>query len=159
MVLFLLFGLQAVIGWWMVASGFEDRVSVAPYRLAIHLGAAILLLGAVIWIALDYLRGKGAGRTPGHALWFVALVYLQMLLGALVAGLHAGLVYNTWPDMNGRIIPEDAFALSPSWRNLFENPALAQFDHRMVAYAVAALVVLVYARAIKLGKGLPMNSG
>jgi len=159
LVLFLLGGLQGFIGWWMVSSGFEDRVSVAPYRLAIHLGAAILLLGAMIWIALDYLRGKGGRRTPGYALWFIALVYLQMLLGALVAGLHAGLVYNTWPDMNGKVIPEDAFALSPFWRNLFENPALAQFDHRMVAYAVAALVVLVYARAIKLGKGLPKNSG
>jgi cytochrome c oxidase assembly protein subunit 15 len=158
-VLFLLGGLQGAIGWWMVASGLEVRVSVAPYRLAIHLGAAIILLGAMIWTALDYLRGRGEGRVPGHALGFVGLVYLQMLLGALVAGLHAGLIYNTWPDMNGQFFPEDGFALSPWWRNFFENPALAQFDHRMVAYAVAALVVVIYRRAIRLGKGQARNSG
>jgi cytochrome c oxidase assembly protein subunit 15 len=158
-VLFMLGGLQGLIGWWMVASGLEVRVSVAPYRLAIHLGAAIILLGAMIWTALDYLRGRGEGKAPGYALGFVALVYLQMLLGALVAGLHAGLVYNTWPDMNGQFFPEDGFALSPWWRNFFENPALAQFDHRMVAYAVAALVVVIYTRAIRLGKGQAKNSG
>lgn len=158
-VLFLLGGLQGAIGWWMVASGLEVRVSVAPYRLAIHLGAAIILLGAMVWTALDYLRGKGEGRTPRYALGFIALVYVQMLLGALVAGLHAGLIYNTWPDMNGQFVPEDAFALTPLWRNVFENPALAQFDHRMVAYAVAALVVLIYARAIRLGKGWAKSSG
>jgi cytochrome c oxidase assembly protein subunit 15 len=158
-VLFLLGGLQGFIGWWMVSSGFEARTSVSQYRLAIHLGAAILLLGAVLWIALDYLRGKGEGRAPRYVLGLIGLVYVQMLLGALVAGLHAGLVYNTWPAMNGRFVPDDAFALSPFWRNLFENPALVQFDHRMVAYAVAALVALVYARALKFGKGPTKNSG
>jgi cytochrome c oxidase assembly protein subunit 15 len=158
-VLFALGGLQGLIGWWMVASGLEVRTSVSQYRLAIHLGAAVILLGAILWTALDYLRGRGTRKVPGYALGFLALVYVQMLLGALVAGLHAGLVYNTWPDMNGRFFPEDGFALSPWWLNPFENPALAQFDHRMTAYAVAALVALVYARAIRLGKGWPKNSG
>jgi cytochrome c oxidase assembly protein subunit 15 len=158
-VLFALGGLQGLIGWWMVASGLEVRTSVSQYRLAIHLGAAVILLGAILWTALDYLRGRGAGKVPGYGLGFIALVYVQMLLGALVAGLHAGLVYNTWPDMNGRAFPEDGFALSPWWLNPFENPALAQFDHRMVAYAVAALVALVYARAVRLGKGAAKNSG
>ena len=156
--LFALGGLQGLIGWWMVASGLEVRVSVAPYRLAIHLGAAVILLGAILWTALDYLRGQGAGRTPRYAAGFIALIYLQMLLGALVAGLHAGLVYNTWPDMNGRLVPDDAFFYAPWWRNFFENPGLAQFDHRMVAYAVAAIVLLVYARAIKRA-GLAKKTG
>ena len=148
--LFVLGGLQGLIGWWMVQSGLETRISVAPYRLMIHLGTAIILLGAMIWTALDYLEGTGAGRVPRYALWFIALIYCQMLLGALVAGLHGGLLYNTWPDMNGQFFPEDGLAYSPWWRNFLENPVLAQFDHRMVAYAVAALVILVYSRAIRL---------
>jgi len=158
-VLFLLGGLQGLIGWWMVQSGLEVRVSVAPYRLMIHLGTAIILLGAMVWTALDYLRGEGRKNVPGYALSFIALIYLQMLLGALVAGLHGGLIYNSWPDMNGQLFPEDGFFYAPWWRNFYENPALAQFDHRMIAYAVAALVIVVYRRALRLGKGLPKDSG
>jgi len=157
-VLFALGGLQGLIGWWMVQSGLETRISVAPYRLAIHLGAAVILLGAMVWTALDYLRGPGNGKTPRYAMGFIALIYVQMLLGALVAGLHGGLIYNTWPDMNGRLLPEDAFFYAPWWRNFFENPGLAQFDHRMVAYAVAALVIVIYARAIRLA-GSAKKSG
>ncbi|HEY1615592.1 MAG TPA: COX15/CtaA family protein [Rhizomicrobium sp.] len=151
-VLFALGGLQGVVGWWMVTSGLETRVSVSQYRLAIHLGIAILLFGALLWTALEYLR-----RTPVPSLlhrggkplaWsLVALVYLQMLLGALVAGLHGGLIYNTWPSMNGRLVPEDAFASHPWWINPFENPALAQFDHRLGAYAVAILAGILWLSA------------
>jgi cytochrome c oxidase assembly protein subunit 15 len=79
-----------------------------------------------------------------------ALVYVQMLLGALVAGLHAGLLYNTWPDMDGRIFPEGAFARAPWWLNPFENPGLAQFDHRIGAYIVAGFAAYVYAKGIRL---------
>lgn len=156
LLLFLLGGLQGFIGWWMVASGLEVRTSVSQYRLAIHLGTALLLLVAILWIALEYLRGsdsggvsdgKGAARR-GYA--FAALVYVQMLLGALVAGLHAGLIYNTWPDMNGRVLPEDPFFSAPWWINFFENPGLAQFDHRIGAYVVAAFAAFIYARGIKL---------
>jgi cytochrome c oxidase assembly protein subunit 15 len=171
--LFALGGLQGAVGWWMVQSGLETRVSVSQYRLAIHLGVAVILLGALLWTALEYLRDSfpppRAGEVPrrgggglnvdlpppslrcardtsaasGGGKWFaftlVGLVYIQMLLGAIVAGLHAGLIYNTWPSMNGRFLPEDAFTLHPWWRNLFENPGMAQFDHRLVAYAVAAV--------------------
>src|SRR5690349_1528471 len=99
LLLFVLGGLQGFIGWWMVQSGLETRVSVSQYRLAIHLGAALLLLIAILWIALEYLRDlKTPPRPAGRQITFVVLVYLQMLLGALVAGLHAGLIYNTWPD-------------------------------------------------------------
>jgi cytochrome c oxidase assembly protein subunit 15 len=170
-VLFLLFLLQAFIGWWMVQSGLETRVSVSQYRLAIHLGAAILLLGAILWIALEYLNGAKpgeveAGSPSGFAtikktrrgFGLAALVYLQMLLGALVAGLHAGLIYNSWPDMNGRLFPEGAFFLQPWWLNFFENPGLAQFDHRIGAYIVAAFAFHVCAKGMRL-TGLAKKSG
>jgi cytochrome c oxidase assembly protein subunit 15 len=151
LLLFLLGGLQGFIGWWMVTSGLETRVSVSQYRLAIHLGTALLLLVAILWIALEYLRGGPEGK--GHAkrgYAFAALVYVQMLLGALVAGLHAGLVYNTWPDMNGRAFPESPFFSSPWWINFFENDGLAQFDHRIGAYIVAGMAAYIYAKGVRL---------
>ena len=151
LVLFALGGLQGFIGWWMVQSGLETRVSVSQYRLAIHLGAAILLLGAMVWIALEYLRGlKSEPQSATRAYAMIGLVYVQMLLGALVAGLHAGLLYNTWPDMDGRVFPEGAFSVSPWWLNPFENPGLAQFDHRIGAYLAAACAAVIYFKGIKL---------
>ena len=141
--LFALGGLQGFVGWWMVESGLETRVSVSQYRLAIHLGVALILLGAIIWTALDYWRAsRPRPLTQNAALgkWafaFVGIVYLQMLLGALVAGLHAGLVYNTWPSMDGRVFPEHPFFHQPWWVNFGESAGLAQFDHRIGAYIVA----------------------
>jgi heme a synthase len=130
-ILFALGGLQGIVGWWMVKSGLETRVSVSQYRLAIHLGVAIILLGVLVWTALDHLRGEARPRAR-WSLAFAGLVYVQMLLGALVAGLHGGLVYNTWPSMNGHVLSEGPFG----WRSPFEDPGLAQFDHRLGAYAV-----------------------
>jgi len=158
LLLFVLGGLQGFIGWWMVQSGLETRVSVSQYRLAIHLGAALLLLIAILWIALEYLRDlKSASKPAGRQIGFVALVYLQMLLGALVAGLHAGLIYNTWPDMNGRVFPEDPFFSRPWWINFFENPGLAQFDHRIGAYIVAGFAAWIFAGGMGFG-GWPKKS-
>ena len=151
LLLFVLGGLQGFIGWWMVQSGLETRVSVSQYRLAIHLGAALLLLIAILWIALEYLRDlKSPPKPAGKAITFVALIYVQMLLGALVAGLRAGLIYNTWPDMNGRVFPEDSFYFAPWWINFFENPGLAQFDHRVGAYIVAGFAVWIFAAGVQL---------
>ena len=150
LLLFVLGGLQGFIGWWMVSSGFEVRTSVAPYRLAIHLGAALFLLVAMVWIALEYLRGVEGRGDAKRGFVFAALVYAQMLLGAFVAGLHAGLIYNTWPDMNGRVLPENPFFSVPWWINFFENPGLAQFDHRIGAYVVAGAAAWIYVRGIKL---------
>jgi cytochrome c oxidase assembly protein subunit 15 len=150
LLLFALGGLQGLIGWWMVSSGLEVRTSVSQYRLAIHLGAALLLLVAILWIALEYLRGGKSTGLSKRATAFVGLVYFQMLLGALVAGLHAGLIYNTWPDMNGRVFPEEPFFSTPWWINFFENPGLAQFDHRIGAYAVAGFAAWIYLQGIKL---------
>ncbi|HEY0301199.1 MAG TPA: COX15/CtaA family protein [Rhizomicrobium sp.] len=147
LLLFALGGLQGFVGWWMVQSGLEARVSVSQYRLAIHLGFALVLLVAIVWIALEYLRLREKPRRgapwPKLASGFAAMVYVQMLLGALVAGLHAGLIYNTWPLMDGRLFPEDPFFSSPWWINLFENPGLAQFDHRIGAYIIAVAAVFI----------------
>ncbi|MBA2590679.1 MAG: COX15/CtaA family protein [Alphaproteobacteria bacterium] len=150
LLLFALGGLQGLIGWWMVSSGLEVRTSVSQYRLAIHLGAALLLLVAILWIALEYLRGGKSTGTSKRATAFAGLVYFQMLLGALVAGLHAGLIYNTWPDMNGKVFPEDPFFSAPWWINFFESPGLAQFDHRIGAYAVAGFAAWIYIQGMKL---------
>jgi len=137
LLLFVLGGLQGFVGWWMVQSGLETRVSVSQYRLAIHLGVAIILLGAILWTALEYLRSTRSDRAAPKrlqtgSLVLVGLVYIQMLLGALVAGLHAGLIYNTWPSMDGRVFPE----LNFTWTSFFEDAGLAQFDHRIGAYVV-----------------------
>jgi cytochrome c oxidase assembly protein subunit 15 len=104
----------------------------------------------MVWIALEYLRGGKSTGLSKRASAFVALVYFQMLLGALVAGLHAGLVYNTWPDMNGNVFPENPFFAAPWWINFFENDGLVQFDHRIGAYLVAAFAAWVYVQGIKL---------
>jgi cytochrome c oxidase assembly protein subunit 15 len=163
LLLFALGGLQGFVGWWMVESGLETRVSVSQYRLAIHLGVALILLVAILWTALEYLRSSQTTTRPVLAKWpfvIAALVYIQMLLGALVAGLHAGLIYNTWPSMDGRAMPEDAFVLSPWWLNFFENPGMAQFDHRIGAYIVALSVFVLwwFERKTKL-TGLARRSG
>jgi cytochrome c oxidase assembly protein subunit 15 len=146
--LFALGGLQGFVGWWMVQSGLEVRDSVSQYRLAIHLGVAIILLAAILWTAFEYLRVKAPGlRAMPHAKWgaaLVALIYFQMLLGAIVAGLHAGLLYNTWPSMDGFFVPETIWFFRPWYINFTENSALAQFDHRMVAYAVGLGATFVW---------------
>jgi cytochrome c oxidase assembly protein subunit 15 len=160
LLLFALGGLQGFVGWWMVESGLETRIAVSQYRLAIHLGVAIILLGAILWTALEYLHPPAeAGskqRATREAAWanvLVLLVYVQMLLGALVAGLHAGLIYNTWPSMDGRVFPENPFSVAPWWRSFFEDPGLAQFDHRIGAYTVlaVALILSIRIRIIKPG--------
>ena len=145
----LLCALEPIVGWWMVASGLQARVYVAPERLMIHLGIAFALLGALVWTALDAWAGSARQTLPspwgGRALWLVGLIYLQVLLGALVAGNQAGLVYNDWPFFAGRLFPGD-YAGAGLWATLAHTQAAVQFNHRLVAY----LVVLV-AAAICLG--------
>src|SRR5262249_5907290 len=106
-----LLALEPIVGWWMVSSGLATRVYVAPERLMIHLGIAFGLLGALVWTSLDAWAGSARQTLPspwgGRALWLVALIYLQVLLGALVAGNQAGLVYNDWPLFAGRLLPGD----------------------------------------------------
>ena len=140
-------GLQGAIGWHMVQSGLVDRVSVSQYRLALHLTMAIVIFGALVWIALSLgARERRPIRLdtvrPGQVRLGLVLglaVLVQIVLGAFVAGLKAGLTYNTWPLMDGRLLPDGLLALSPWYLNPFENITLVQFDHRLMAYTVLAL--------------------
>ncbi len=144
-------GLQGLVGWWMVESGLEGRVSVAPERLAIHLGLALLLYVALIWTGLE--AWAGPGRPPRGARWpwatgtLAVLVYVQCLLGALVAGNQAGLVDNDWPLMNGRVFPEDYWTSGPN--SLLHSQAAVQFNHRLVAYAITIVAAGVVVAALR----------
>ncbi|UWP96690.1 COX15/CtaA family protein [Aliiroseovarius crassostreae] len=147
-------GLQGAIGWWMVSSGLTgERVDVAAYRLAIHLGLAFLILGLISWYLLSLGRDAAKLMTARRAregkLWGLStgllhLAFLQILLGALVAGIDAGRSFVDWPWMAGQIFPPDAFEISPIWRNFFENAGLVQFMHRMVGYLVVVFVLIVW---------------
>lgn len=141
------------VGWWMVSSGLagSNLVSVSQYRLGFHLTLACAIYAAVLWTAQSLKRdGLGAmapveapARLRVTALALALLVLLQIYLGALVAGLDAGLVYNTWPLIDGAFVPDAArlWFVQPAWRNLFENTLTVQFDHRMVAYGIFALAL------------------
>jgi len=149
-------GLQGFVGWWMVSSGLTKRVEVAQERLAIHLLLASLTFACLVWIAAS-LRKKAA--TPGAATLrplanvILFVIFLQIGLGALVAGLRAGRVYNTWPLMDGSFLPpRDVLgALTPFWRNLTDNVATVQLDHRLVAYTLLVLAALQLVMALKVG--------
>ena len=131
--------LQGAVGWWMVASGLVDRVDVSQYRLATHLTLACIIFAAVMYVARGlavYSEAPANRQTQRLAGWFVLFVFIQIYLGALVAGLDAGLSYNTWPLMDGAVIPGDLFPIQPIWHNLFESPKTVQFVHRCFAYFV-----------------------
>ena len=142
--LLFIFGLGALqggVGWWMVASGLAERVEVSQYRLATHLTLACLIYVALIWTARR-MREKSEPPPPARigvsAAALLVLVLTQIYLGALVAGLRAGYVYNTWPLIDGMLIPNTArlFFDTSLWRNFFENALTVQFDHRMLAYLI-----------------------
>jgi cytochrome c oxidase assembly protein subunit 15 len=155
---FILGGLQGAMGWYMVKSGLVDDPRVSQYRLAAHLGLAFLIFGLMGWTALGLMQPRSQGNTNtaklavspaptfaqlitrrlGAAL--IALVFIMVLSGALVAGIHAGLAYNTFPLMNGSFLPPESFMLEPVWLNFFNNMATVQFDHRLIAWTLLALV-------------------
>jgi cytochrome c oxidase assembly protein subunit 15 len=148
--LWAIFGLGAAlaaIGWWMVSSGLTERISVSQYRLAFHLTLACAIFAAVLWQAQSLVPRPNVlapARAGATAMALLVLTLVQIYLGALVAGLHAGLIYNTWPLIDGHLVPDagSLFFHSPPWRNFFENPLTVQFDHRMIAYALWLLAVL-----------------
>lgn len=143
--LFVLGGLQGVLGWYMVKSGLVDRPDVSPYRLTAHLTLALLLYAALIWVALDQLRRRGVadtGRLSAAAMATAALVFLTITAGGFVAGTDAGYHFNTFPLMDGRLFPEDAFVLTPLWRNFFETIPLVQFVHRWLAILTLLAIVV-----------------
>jgi cytochrome c oxidase assembly protein subunit 15 len=141
-------GLQGAIGWIMVASGLQPGMTaVAPLKLALHLTTASLILAMLLWLTVGERPGTVApapGRLRATALLLPLLVLTQIFLGGLVAGSHAGLVYNTWPDMDGMLLPPAAhlFSVSPWIENFVDNHLLVQFDHRLVAYLLLAVALL-----------------
>jgi cytochrome c oxidase assembly protein subunit 15 len=153
--LFVLGGIQGAIGWYMVKSGLVDRTSVSQYRLMIHFGMAVAILGYTLWLLFG-LSAEGQGRLPiarsSAPAWVagfvLGLIFLQLLAGALVAGLDAGMGYNTWPLIDSAFIPKGLGTTSPWHLNLFENGLAVQFNHRMLAYA---LVLATLAQAVWLG--------
>lgn len=156
--LFLLGGLQGAVGWWMVASGLTERTDVSQYRLAIHLTLASAIFAAIVWVARGLAPHSAVlATTPVRrfAGWMVLAVLVQIYLGGLVAGLDAGLAYNTWPLMDGALVPGGLFVQQPWWINLFENPKTVQFVHRMWAYAVLALALWQALLAIGAERGSP----
>ncbi|MFN4156504.1 MAG: heme A synthase [Paracoccaceae bacterium] len=159
-------GLQGAIGWWMVASGLTGAMtSVASYRLAVHLGLAFVILGFIAWYvfllgrteaALLQARRAREGKLFGLSTGLMHFAFLQIVLGALVAGIDAGRAFPTWPDMNGAFFPADAFYVAdgqggalPVWHAFFENPGLVQFMHRMAGYLLFAFGVVVWLRGRK----------
>jgi len=150
--LWTIFGLGAAlgaVGWWMVSSGLSDRISVSQYRLAFHLTLACAIFAAIVWTAQG-LGTRAAVLVPARirvsAIGIVLMTLAQIYLGALVAGLRAGLLYNTWPLIDGSVVPDSAslFFEKPAWRNFFENALTVQFDHRLLAY-ILWLVAVVHA--------------
>ena len=151
-------GVQGAIGWWMVASGVtsgQGVVDVASYRLAAHLGLAFVILGFIAWYIyllgrperdlMQARRNKDA-KLFGMSTGLMHFAFLQILLGALVAGIDAGRSYTDWPLMGGQVFPASAFTFDPWWRNLFESPGLVQFIHRVSGYLLAIFAVVVWLR-------------
>lgn len=157
-------GIQGAIGWWMVHSGLQaGMLDVASYRLATHLGLAFVILGLLAWYIFllgrteaDLLASRRNREPKLHAKGSIlmGLAFLQILLGALVAGIDAGRSYNDWPTMAGAFFPPGAVFLDPLWRNFFESPGLVQFMHRMAGYALLAYGVFVWMRSRRSGSDI-----
>jgi cytochrome c oxidase assembly protein subunit 15 len=165
--LWIIFGLgalQGAVGWWMVASGLTQRVEVSQLRLATHLVLALLIFAAIVWTLRrlsDRQPVTATSRLKITGIVLLVLTFVQLYLGALVAGLRAGRVYNTWPDIDGALIPSAARLLfeQPWWRNLFDNTLTVQFEHRMVAYTLLALAMLHAADAVRSRAGTAVVNG
>jgi heme a synthase len=157
-VIFVLGGLQGALGWYMVKSGLVDDPRVSQYRLTAHLGLAFLIYAAMLWTALGLLSPERSSVDPlrrrrhRQALALSALIFLMALSGGLVAGIHAGRAYNTFPLMNGHLVPPEYFMLEPWWENFFSNMAAVQFDHRLIAWVLFVTIPLFWlgTRALRL---------
>ena len=141
--LFILGGVQGAVGWWMVSSGLSERVSVSQYRLAFHMTLACVIYAAIIWTVTRLKPAEpvnAPSRLRTSAGLLVVMTLVQIYLGALVAGLDAGMTFNTWPQIDGALIPsaDRLWFETPLWRNLFENALTVQFNHRMMAYLLLA---------------------
>ena len=152
-VLFVLGAAQGLLGWYMVQSGLVERPDVSQYRLAAHLGLAVVIYGAMLWTALGVLhRRQGGGPRPAlrQAQIVIAWVFVTVISGAFVAGLDAGRAFNSFPLMEGRIVPTGYGALDPWPLNLFENAAAVQFNHRLLAILLVLFILAFWARCLRL---------
>ena len=162
--IFALGALQGGVGWWMVASGLTQRTEVSQYRLATHLMLALIIFASIIW-TLRRMTGRPqpivSGRLKISAVALLVLTFVQLYFGALVAGLRAGRVYNTWPEIDGALIPSAArlWFETPWWRNLFDNPLTVQFEHRMTAYALLILALVHAIDATRSRAGAAVTGG
>jgi heme a synthase len=158
--IFVLGGLQGLMGWYMVMSGLVDDVRVSQYRLTAHLGLAFVIFAALFWVATGLLSTKAeeSNEQADHhspkslyrfSIGLTFLIFIMVLSGGLVAGIRAGLAYNTFPLMNGHFIPPEIFLLEPWYRNFFENMATVQFDHRLIAWLLAFLIPFFWFKARK----------
>lgn len=154
--IFLLGGLQGAVGWWMVKSGLVDDPRVSHFRLTIHLGMAFIIFAAMFWTALRLLLRPSDGVpslapfATGLSLW----IFLMVLSGGLVAGTHAGLFYNTFPSMDGHLVPPEAFVLTPWWSNFLHTVGAVQFLHRCIAWSLFILVPLLWWKS----RSVPLSS-
>ncbi|MGG7055047.1 COX15/CtaA family protein [Nitrosomonas sp. ANs5] len=158
--IFILGGLQGFMGWYMVMSGLADNIYVSQYRLTAHLGLAFIIYAAMFWVATGLLAPKQA-QTPDTAVaasilglrrfsfTLTGLIFVMVLSGGLVAGIHAGKAYNTFPLMDGHLIPPAMFVLEPWYRNFFDNITTVQFDHRLIAWLLIFLVPIFWFKARK----------
>lgn len=164
---FLLICAQGALGWYMVSSGLVDRVDVSQYRLAAHLGLAVILFGMMLWMALrldnppDQSLADEGGRKRFQIVTMAlgAAVFLQVILGAFVAGLRAGKAYTTWPLMNGEFFPSGYFIGKADFLHAFETMAAVQFNHRMGAYALLIFAVLYWRHMAKAGETFRKRAG
>lgn len=163
-VIFALGGLQGAVGWWMVASGLTHRVEVSQYRLAAHLMLALIIFAAIVWTIrriAPYAVVSAPARLRVTSAALLVLTFLQIYFGALVAGLRAGRVYNTWPEIDGALIPSAArlFFEEPWWRNMFDNVLTVQFQHRMTAYLLFAVALGHAIDAVRARAGTAVANG
>lgn len=163
LVMFLLGGLQGFMGWYMVTSGLVDRVDVSQYRLAAHLGLAVLIFGYIFWIVLGLNNRANTEPVNSKIKWgaigLVCLIFIQIIAGAFVAGLKAGKSHNSWPLMDGEWIPTGLTIMTPWWKNLFENALTVQFDHRIIAYIIVAMLIWHLFSIFKAGEQRGKSSG
>jgi len=150
LIIFVLGGLQGALGWYMVKSGLVDDPRVSQYRLTAHLGMAFLIYGAMLWTALGLLAPGSASDDPRRrrsyrrAVGLSVLIFVMALSGGLVAGIHAGKAYNTFPLMNGHVVPPEYLMLQPWYENFFSNMAAVQFDHRLIAWVLFFAIPLFW---------------
>ncbi len=157
-IMFILGGLQGLLGWYMVKSGLINNPDVSQYRLVAHLGLAIFVYAYILWVALGLFfqnnqtvnldTNRVAHPLKPYALLLLIFTFITILSGGFVAGLNAGLVYNTFPLMNGQLVPDGLLSMTPAWHNLFENATTVQFNHRVLTTTLALAIIIFYLVAL-----------